>query len=232
MLEFLESVVRDYGYLALFIGTFLEGETILLVAGFLAFSGQLDLHMCILTAFLGSLCGDQTAFYIGRFKGKQFVESRPKWKSRVERVHQMLERFHEVLILSFRFFYGLRNLTPFILGTTDISGFKFFALNAIGAAIWAFSFGYAGYFFGTMVATVLKDVHHIEMVILIVAACVGLIVWYVKHRKRKKDGAQAEPGGQGPAEAAQCASLEDAAPQDAKGQEPGATASSEGPKAG
>mgnify|MGYP001087575378 CR=1 FL=1 len=223
MLEFLESVVRDYGYLALFIGTFLEGETILLVAGFLAFSGQLDLHMCILTAFLGSLSGDQTAFYIGRFKGKQFVESRPKWKCRVQRVHQMLERFHEVLILTFRFFYGLRNLTPFILGTTDISGLKFFVLNAIGAAIWALTFGYAGFFFGTVVASVLKDVHHIEMIILIVAACAGLLIWYLKRRKRLKAEACQASGAPLAGEGA------DAAPPAA--QRSGEDAPTDGPKA-
>ncbi|GFK94327.1 Inner membrane protein YohD [Fundidesulfovibrio magnetotacticus] len=196
MLEMLEGLIRDYGYLALFVGTFLEGETILLVAGFLAFSGQLDLWLCILAAFAGSLSGDQTAFYVGRWKGRQFVENRPKWKSRVARVHKMLDRFHEVLILTFRFFYGVRNLTPFILGTTDISGLKFFALNAIGAFVWAVSFGYAGYFFGTVVASVLKDVHRIEMYILGAAAVVGLTVWYV--RKRKKSGQEEEeaPGGE------------------------------------
>lgn len=191
MLEFLESVVRDYGYFALIVGTFFEGETILLVAGFLAFSGQLDLWLCILSAFGGSLAGDQTAFYVGRWKGRQFVEKRPKWKDRVARVHLMLDRFHEVLILTFRFFYGLRNLTPFILGTTEISGLKFFVLNAIGAFVWAVTFGYAGYFFGTVVTTVLKDVHRIELVLLVVAAAVGGGVWYLRARKRRKSGDQA-----------------------------------------
>ncbi|WP_243439880.1 DedA family protein [Fundidesulfovibrio soli] len=191
MLETLEGLISNYGYLALFIGTFLEGETILLVAGFLAHSGQLDISLCILWAFLGSLSGDQAAFYIGRFKGKKFVENRPKWKCQVERVHAMLERFHEALILSFRFFYGLRNLTPFILGTTDISGVKFFVLNAIGAGIWAVSFAYAGYFFGTVVANVLKDIHHIEMIILIVAVVVGGGVWFYRHRKRVREQQEA-----------------------------------------
>lgn len=193
MLEFLESLVRDYGYWALLIGTFLEGETILLIAGFLAFGGQLDLWLCILSAFVGSLSGDQTAFYIGRFKGKQFVENRPKWKDRVARVHQMLERFQEALILSFRFFYGVRNLTPFLLGASDISGLKFFALNAIGAAVWAISFGYAGYFFGLAVTTVLKDVHHIQLVILLVAAVAGFAIWFVRRRKRRMSAAQCAP---------------------------------------
>lgn len=188
-LQFLQDFVGTYGYVALLIGTFLEGETILLVAGFLAQAGTLDLSLCILAAFVGSLSGDQTAFYIGRWKGRQFVENRPKWKCRVERVHKMLERFHEVLILSFRFFYGLRNLTPFILGTTDISGAKFFILNAIGAAIWAVSFGFAGYFFGTLVTTMLKDVKQIEKYILIGVVVVLLAMWLVKRYKRKKEEA-------------------------------------------
>lgn len=188
-LQFLQDFVGTYGYLALLIGTFLEGETILLVAGFLAQGGTLDLSLCILSAFVGSLSGDQAAFYIGRWKGRQFVENRPKWKCRVERVHKMLERFHEVLILSFRFFYGLRNLTPFILGTTDISGLKFFVLNAIGAAIWAVAFGYAGYFFGTLVTTVLKDVKQVEQYILIGVVVILLVLWLVKRHKRKKEEA-------------------------------------------
>jgi membrane protein DedA with SNARE-associated domain len=186
MREMLESFVRDYGYFALLVGTFFEGETILLVAGFLAHSGGLDLSSCILSAFVGSLSVDQAAFYVGRWKGRQFVEKRPAWKCRVDRVHQMLERFHEVLILSFRFFYGLRNLTPFILGTTDISGLKFFVLNAIGAAVWAVVFGFAGYFFGAVVATVLKDVHNVQMIILIAAVVVGAIIWFIRRIRRKK----------------------------------------------
>lgn len=186
MLEFLERVVSDYGYIALFVGTFLEGETILLIAGFLAHTGQLDLSVCIMTAFLGSLGGDQAAFYVGRWKGKQFISTRPKWQCRVERVHLMLERFHEVLILTFRFFYGLRNLTPFILGTTDIKGYKFFLLNCVGAAVWAVVFGFAGYFFGTVVESVLKDVKHVQMIILLAAVVIGTGVWYFNRRKKNK----------------------------------------------
>lgn len=189
-LQFLQHVIGQYGYLALLIGTFLEGETILLVAGFLAHDGTLDISWCIAAAFVGSLSGDQAAFYVGRWKGRQFIEKRPAWKCRVERVHHMLERFHEVLILSFRFFYGLRNLTPFILGTTDISGLKFFFLNAIGAAVWSVVFGLTGYFFAKLVTDVLhdvlKDVHHLEMVFILVVAVVGVVVWLIRRHKRKK----------------------------------------------
>jgi len=187
MLQFLETLIREYGYAALFIGTFLEGETILLLAGFLAHNGQLNLAMCILVAFCGSLAGDQTAFYLGRWKGKEFIDKRPALQCRVERVHRMLDRFHEVLIVSFRFFYGLRNLTPLILGATNINALKFFFLNAIGAAAWAVVFAYAGYFFSVLVVdSLLKDVKHVQIIVLLIVVAALSILWVVKRHRRRK----------------------------------------------
>ncbi|MFZ5813098.1 MAG: DedA family protein [Thermodesulfobacteriota bacterium] len=190
-LEFLQEVIRDYGYLALFIGTFLEGETILLLAGFAVHTGQfgLELPYIILTAFVGSLSGDQTAFYVGRYLGNRFIRRNEKWQPRVERVHILLERYHSILILTFRFFYGLRNLTPFVLGTTPISGKKFFVLNAVGAFVWAVAFGCIGYLFGDLLENVLekilKDVHHIELVVFGIIALVFALLWVRKIIRRK-----------------------------------------------
>jgi len=65
-----QQLLREYlelhGYWVLFIGTFLEGEAILIMAGFLAFQGYLNVGGVILTAFAGSFLGDQFYFYLGR----------------------------------------------------------------------------------------------------------------------------------------------------------------------
>jgi membrane protein DedA with SNARE-associated domain len=191
-IEFMKELIAQYGYLALFIGTFLEGETILLLAGFAAQSPEfnLDLRLVILAAFTGSLAGDQTAFFIGRHFGRRLVARSEKWRNRADRVHAMLRKYHEVLILTFRFFYGLRNLTPFVLGTAEISVIKFFTLNAIGAAIWAVAFALIGYGFGSLLENVLTriidNVHHVELAILGVAALVAVGFWLRKalHRRR------------------------------------------------
>ena len=58
----LQGVIENYGYAAILIGTFLEGETILVLAGLAAHQGYLVLTWVILAAFLGSLCGDQLFF--------------------------------------------------------------------------------------------------------------------------------------------------------------------------
>ena len=73
MLEQLSGFIKDYGYFALFVGTFLEGETILVLGGLAAAAGDLDLGWVIVVAFCGSLAGDQTVFFIGRFLGTRLL---------------------------------------------------------------------------------------------------------------------------------------------------------------
>ena len=51
--------------MAVILGTFLEGETILVLAGLAAHQGYLSLSGIILAAFAGSLCGDQLFFFWG-----------------------------------------------------------------------------------------------------------------------------------------------------------------------
>ena len=70
----IEILIQKFGYLAIFIGAFLEGETILIVGGFAAHRGYLLLPYVIFSAFLGTLFGDQLFFFIGRFKGKQLTK--------------------------------------------------------------------------------------------------------------------------------------------------------------
>lgn len=64
--------LSHYGYLALLIGTFLEGETILVLGGLAAHQGYLDLAGVILAAFAGSLMGDQFFFLLGRRRSAYF----------------------------------------------------------------------------------------------------------------------------------------------------------------
>lgn len=62
----METFLQTYGYWAILIGTFLEGETILVLGGLAAHMGYMDLSGVILSAFTGSLCGYQLFFFLGR----------------------------------------------------------------------------------------------------------------------------------------------------------------------
>jgi len=81
----LQSIIENYGYAAILIGTFLEGETILVLAGLAAHQGYLVLTGVIFAAFLGSLSGDQLFFYLGRRHSQAVLSRRPSWKYLSER---------------------------------------------------------------------------------------------------------------------------------------------------
>lgn len=184
----LEHLIQQYGYVAIFVGAFLEGETVLVLGGFAAHRGFLDIWFVILAAFLGSLAGDQTWFFIGRFKGMPFVERRPAWKGRSERVLDLLHRYHIPLLLGFRFLYGLRNPIPFVIGASGFSPWRFLIYNTIGAAIWATVIGFLGYIFGQAMTLFLADVKRYERWGLVAIALVGLLVWliYVWRRRARR----------------------------------------------
>jgi len=142
------GLIQQYGYFAILLGTFLEGETILILGGVAAHLGSLDLSLVILTAFLGSSAGDQLYYFIGRWKGQRLLNHFPRWVGSAQKVFRLLERHKNVVILSFRFFYGLRNVTPFALGISRVETSRFVALNLIGAALWAVSFAIIGFLIG------------------------------------------------------------------------------------
>ena len=180
----LQQLVIDYGYLALFIGTYLEGETILVIAGFLAHAGYLELQWVMLTAFLGTFAGDQTFFYLGRWKGIAFLEKRPLWHSKTDKVFDLLHKHQIPVILGFRFLYGVRNVTPFVIGASKIHPLKFFALNFLGAGIWAIAVGYLGYTFGDLAEAFLGTVKKYEMYILGALIAVGIAMfWRSTHKQ-------------------------------------------------
>jgi membrane protein DedA with SNARE-associated domain len=173
----LAQIVRDYGYVAILIGTFLEGETIVLIAGFLAFTGHLELPLVILAAFVGSCSGDQLYFFVGRFQGRKLLRKFPSWQERTERVFHHVHRHQNLLILSFRFFYGLRNVTPFAVGMSEVTTLRFVTLNVIGAAVWATVFGLVGYSFGHAFEQVLGTVKKYELTALGLLVVLGLTIW-------------------------------------------------------
>lgn len=162
----LEAFVARFGYLAIGLGTFLEGETVLLAGGAFAHKGLLSLPGVIVAAFVGSLAGDQLWFFAGRHFGRRVIERRPRWKAQVARIDGFVARFGTAFVLGFRFLYGLRSVTPLFLGASGYPALRFALFNVIGAAVWAVGFGVGGWALGATLATVLRRSVHVEEALL------------------------------------------------------------------
>jgi membrane protein DedA with SNARE-associated domain len=191
-----EQIIMEYGYLAVFIGTFLEGETILLVAGFAAYEGYLELPLVITAAFCGSLFGDQLYFFLGRYNGQALLARFKSWEPRIARFRKLMDRHNTWFILIFRFLYGLRTPAPFAIGLSSVSIKKFVLLNIISAAIWAVTLGILGYFFGQVMEAVLDDIKKYELIIMGGVILVAVVVFWVRrYRARKARERKAREGG-------------------------------------
>jgi membrane protein DedA with SNARE-associated domain len=181
-----EVIIQKYGYLAVFLGAFFEGESPLVAGGFAAQRGYLHLSWVIALAFLGSVAWDQIYFFAGRRKGKAILAKRPAWQPNVARVNRFLDRHQIWLIMGFRFVYGLRTITPLLLGMSSVKTSRFIILNIISGIIWAMVVGVAGYLFGSAVEAVVGDIRRHEKFILIAILALGLLLWGFHRWRRRK----------------------------------------------
>jgi membrane protein DedA with SNARE-associated domain len=191
-----QSLVDTYGYLAILLGTFIEGETILVLGGFVAHRGYLHLPWVILAAFIGTLCGDQLFFFLGRRRSQAFLAKRPSWKERIDRTHRLLDRFRIPLILGFRFLYGLRTVTPFVIGMSPVPTAQFVFLNAVGAMVWAIAVGTGGYLFGNALEILIGNVKRYEFLVFGAIAFIGGSIWsltFLGRRRRQNRSTQSPP---------------------------------------
>lgn len=180
------------GYIALLLGSFVEGESFVLTAGFLAFKGYLSLPVTIAVAFTGSVVADQLLYFMGRAYGPRYLSKRPKMKERAERAFTLLHRYNVWFILGFRFVYGIRTVSPLVIGTSGISVKRFAILNVIAGIIWATVSCYAGYYLGYFFADNLSQ--GIDLAVRFqqytVGGIIGLILliagFVIYRRKRHK----------------------------------------------
>lgn len=182
----IEAYIIHFGYLIILVGTFFAGEAILVLAGFLAHRGYLNFPLVVLVAFMGSLTGDQLYYFLGRKKGLAYLDQHPSWKTKSARIRKLMQRHQNLLILLFRFVYGIRTITPFLIGVSNVSPWKYLALNAVGAFVWAITLTSLGYVFGHAAELILNDIKKYEFIIMGFIILVGLAVWLLHFRAERR----------------------------------------------
>jgi membrane protein DedA with SNARE-associated domain len=184
----MESIIQNYGYWAVLAGTFFEGETVLILAGFASHQGYLDLPYVVIMALIGSFAGDQFFFRLGRQQKRIWFIKGPAWEARGEKAKRLLEKNQVLIILLSRFLYGMRMLLPYFIGLSRVKASRFVLLDFIGALIWAIMIGSLGYLFGNVVTLVMGDIKKYELTIIIMVIGLGLCVWIIdviRHQSSK-----------------------------------------------
>lgn len=195
-----EGTLSHYGYLAvggfLFVEDFgipVPGETVLIAAALYAGTGRLNILVVALVAFLAAVLGDNTGYVIGRVGGRPLIERVGRYvfltPDRLDRGERWFDDHGGKVVIVARFIEGLRQLNGIIAGVTRMHWLKFFACNALGAAMWVAVWCSLGYFAGDHVETISRYFTYVAIAALVVA-----VLLVVRHlRRHRQEHAEAAP---------------------------------------
>lgn len=171
----LTEFIAQYGYLAIAIGTFMEGEITILLGVLAAGKGLLALPGVFLAAMAGTIVADQFFFHLGRRRGYQFLARHRHMRRAAAHVRIISRRYQTGLILGFRFLYGLRTVTPLVLGMSRISPVRFALLDLLGTTLWAGAVTVLGLAFGALASRYIGLFQEYQM--LFFAAVIVIILF-------------------------------------------------------
>ncbi|MBS0272123.1 MAG: DedA family protein [Proteobacteria bacterium] len=178
----MQEFIETWGYFAVFLGSLVEGESVIFVAGFLAHEGYLSLAKIIVIAFLGTLFADQVLYHIGRHYGPRVINKFPSIQPKADHAFKLLKKYDTLYLLSFRFIYGIRIISPLIIGSSGVEFIRFTILNFIAALIWSVGSCVAAYYF----AHLIMDELHLLPKVLLGVALVGGGIGYCLYKFRKR----------------------------------------------
>ena len=175
----MDDLVSQLGYAAIFVGTFLEGETVLALGGVAAAYGYLSLPGVMAVAVLGAFLGDQTAFFVGRRYGQRVLARFPGLAAKAPRVQELVRRWDAPAVVLLRFCYGLRVAGPIVIGSCGISPWRLAFFNFIGTLLWAPLVTGIGYFAGQALEAWIGRLRHVQILALMALVLAAVICWVV-----------------------------------------------------
>jgi len=175
--------IQTYGYAAVVLGSFLEGEAVLLAGSLAAYHGHLALPVVMVAAAIASFMGDLPYFFAGRRYGPRALRRFPSLRRRKKRFEHLMQRHHVLLVLCLRFLYGMRIAGLLALGMSKMSALRFLVLDFIGAVIWSASICAAGYGVGGLFGRVFNKGATPGQLTLFAAVLAGTVLLWVALRR-------------------------------------------------
>ena len=197
-LDTLQELARLYGYWAVFVGIAIEnmgiplpGETITIIGGFLAGSGDLNYWGVLGSATAGAVLGDNFGYWVGRVGGWQLlVKIGRLFRLREEQLVEAKERYSKNAVQAVffgRFITLLRIFAGPLAGITQMPYRQFLLCNFGGAAVWATTIVSLSFFLGRVVplAQIVGWVTQagIAALLIVIALLLVPIIWEYRPKK-------------------------------------------------
>ena len=154
----------------------------MLVAGFLAGRGILDLKFVYLVCVLSAVSGDCCGFFVGRHGGQRVIARLAGRFSTIRQRYERLQIFFQThgskAVFMARFIAGVRFMAGPMAGAAGMPFLRFLGWNVLGAMVWCTLVVTIGYLVGDELYRVTEMAHHAQRWIALVALLLCLLLWF------------------------------------------------------
>jgi len=153
----------------LFLGFFLPGDSLLVTAGIFAAAGHLRLGLLLFLVSFCAIAGDQLGYWIGRRAGQALYKRDDSFlfkKRHLERAHEFYARYGGKTVVLARFVPIIRTFASPVAGAARMNYRRFLSYDIFGGFLWVWSMVLIGYFLGSSIPNVDKNIHIVIAVVV------------------------------------------------------------------
>lgn len=198
IISYLVELVADWGYLGIFLLMALESsffpfpsEVVMIPAGYLVYTGQMNLYMAFAAGAFGSLAGALFNYYLCYFLGRPFIAKYGKYvgitDEKMAKFESFFNRYGEISTFNCRLIPGIRQYISLPAGLAKMNIFTFSLYTTLGAGIWVAILIAIGYYIGDQKELIKEYLTQITIYLLLVVGLITAIYIYlhkIKSRKR------------------------------------------------
>lgn len=174
----MEELIKEWGYIALFLYSFGGGFVGLVVAGVLSYAGDLNIFICMIVAGSSNFIGDQFLFYMARTNKGYAKSIIAKYGRKVAYAHILMRKYGSTVVFIQKYIYGIKTLIPLAMGLTKYSYKKFTFYNIFATSLWAVVVGYTSYLMGEVVLSIAEDYKYYGVAFILLI--ISLMTYYFK----------------------------------------------------
>jgi len=181
----MEELIVRYGLAMVFLGTAVEGDVTMMLAGVTAHLGLFRASTAMLVGALGGFAGDVFFYGLGRWHAST-IRGTPLYRRAQPAIERFSARFGPLEIIVARFIYGTRVASMVFWGVQRLPLWRYLLIDALGCALWAAVLGALGYTLSGSAVLLVGRVKRVRLWLLVAfLGCAALVLVYREVLRRR-----------------------------------------------
>lgn len=161
-----------------FVGFFLPGDSLLVMAGIFSSAGVIPLHWLLAPVMLCAIVGDQIGYWIGRAAGPTLYRREDSLffrRSHLQRAHEFYEKYGGRAVIFARFVPIVRTFCPPVAGAARMPYSRYLIFDVFGGVLWVGAMILGGYSLGRSVPNIGQRIHYVIAVVVVLSLLPAVI---------------------------------------------------------